>query len=90
MTFGHYVAYVLIDPEMVFGKDQPKEEGDSSEASVNGATSQDAPAERSDTSINEEQKSTKADNAPKKDRRVWAFCSEYVYHLIMENNADFP
>lgn len=34
MTFGHYVAYVLVDPEMVFGKDQSKEEGDSSEASV--------------------------------------------------------
>lgn len=85
MTFGHYVAYVLVDPEMVFGKDQPKEEGDSSEASVNGATSQDAPAERSDTSINEEQKSTKADNAPKKDRRVWAFCSdEYIREVDVE------
>lgn len=76
MTSGHYVAYVLVDPEMVFGKDQHKEEGDSSEASVNDMTSQDALAERSDTSINEEQKNTETGRAPKKDRRVWAFCSE--------------
>lgn len=76
MTSGHYVAYVLVDPEMVFGKDQHKEGGDSSEASINDMTLQDAPAERSDTSTNEEQKSTKTGRAPKKDRRVWAFCSE--------------
>ncbi|KIR28884.1 hypothetical protein I309_02379 [Cryptococcus deuterogattii LA55] len=85
MTSGHYVAYVLVDPEMVFGKDQHKEGGDSSETSINDKTLQDDPAERSDTPTNEEQKSTKRGRAPKKDRRVWAFCSdEYIREVEVE------
>jgi hypothetical protein len=54
MLSGHYIAYVLVDPEVVFlpqGEAAPPPD-------VQGLSLEDK------------------DQEPKKDRRVWCYCSE--------------
>lgn len=65
MIGGHYIAYVLVDPEVMFSSE-----------TVPSGTEQDMTNGIKNISIHEAEKESRPQTLPKKDRRVWCYCSE--------------
>lgn len=65
MVGGHYIAYVLVDPEVMFN--QRGEPSGTEHEITNGM---------SNLSVEEQLEESTPHAMPKKDRRVWCYCSE--------------
>lgn len=65
MVGGHYIAYVLVDPEVMFNQ-RGEPSGVVGEI-TNGM---------SDVAVEDHIKESTPHEMPKKDRRVWCYCSE--------------
>ena len=82
MVGGHYVAYVLVDPEKMFDGNTPVQANKSVATDGMSALSLDNAngtrhAETSTSSPNDSKTSLPTSNtSAKRDRRVWCFCSE--------------
>jgi len=79
MIGGHYIAYVLVDPEVMFKTNAEPVQADHAgltegvdAMSLHNAVEKEIAKEDGDAS------SARPQGLPKKDRRVWCYCSEYV------------
>ena len=65
MIGGHYIAYVLVDPEIMFSTE-----------TVPSGTEQDMTNGIKNISIADAEQKSRPENLSQKDRRVWCYCSE--------------
>ncbi|WVQ78395.1 hypothetical protein IAT38_000481 [Cryptococcus sp. DSM 104549] len=87
MTTGHYIAYCLIDPEQMFGKDGAAAAGlaSGSQTPTEGMSPALGRGPSAATGVVEEGEQAQTPSAgpkgEKKDRRVWCFCSDTTIRL---------
>jgi hypothetical protein len=78
MIGGHYIAYVLVDPDVMFStRAQPSQVDHSLSSGVGSMSvndSADGPGGEGDQSVDAE--TARPHHMPKRDRRVWCYCSE--------------
>ena len=84
MIGGHYIAYVLVDPEVMFNTRAEPSQADHSLAAGAGSMSiddnEDGPRGRGDLGVHPD--TARPHDMPKRDRRVWCYCSEWVMTVI--------
>ena len=78
MIGGHYIAYVLVDPEVMFKTNAEPTQADHAGMTEGVDAMSLHNAVENEIAKNGDDKSSTArpQGLPKKDRRVWCYCSE--------------